>query len=93
MSQNHDGHSCGCGERNAELDVIDVRALPHAHRHAMVLAAVGGLRSGAALVLVAPHAPLPMLAEIDRRLPGQIETEWLQEGPDVWQLRLHRVAA
>jgi uncharacterized protein (DUF2249 family)/iron-sulfur cluster repair protein YtfE (RIC family) len=92
---------CGCGGESGEaapaeaplLSVdtrLDVRTVPHAQRHATVLAAVSGLPADGALVLVAPHAPLPLLAEIERRFPGQIDREWLQEGPDVWQIRLHR---
>jgi uncharacterized protein (DUF2249 family) len=80
-------------EHEAMLSVdarIDVRSLPHAQRHATVLAAISQLPADGALVLIAPHAPMPLLAEIDRRFPGQIDGEWLQEGPDVWQVRLHR---
>jgi uncharacterized protein (DUF2249 family) len=92
---------CGCGGDHAEaasapapvLSVdarLDVRSVPHGQRHARVLSAVSELPADGALVLVAPHAPMPLLAEIDRRFPGQIESEWLQEGPEVWQIRLQR---
>jgi uncharacterized protein (DUF2249 family) len=69
---------------------LDVRSVPHGRRHAEVLTAVNALPADGALVLIAPHAPLPLLAEINQRFPGQIDHEWLQEGPDVWQVRLHR---
>ncbi|UQU67820.1 DUF2249 domain-containing protein [Couchioplanes caeruleus] len=92
---------CGCGGNSSaaaeapapalSIDArIDVRALPHAQRHATVLAAVDAVPADGALVLVAPHAPLPLLTEIDRRYAGQFATEWLQDGPDVWQVRLQR---
>jgi len=96
------GSACGCGgdggaDRASEpapvlsLDTrLDVRTVPHAQRHAQVLAAIDALPTDGALVLIAPHAPLPLLAEIDHRFPGQIDSEWLQEGPEVWQIRLHR---
>jgi uncharacterized protein (DUF2249 family) len=92
--------SCGCGgdrgAANAPAPLLSVdarlvvRSLPHGERHARVLAAVDALPSDGALVLVAPHAPRPLLAQIDARYPGQLDVEWLQEGPDVWQIRLHR---
>ncbi|WP_213454704.1 DUF2249 domain-containing protein [Rhizomonospora bruguierae] len=92
---------CGCGGDRGAPDApvptlsvdarIDVRSLPHGERHARVLAALDSLAADAALVLVAPHAPRPLLAEIDARYQGQIDTQWLQEGPDVWQIRLHRL--
>ena len=69
---------------------LDVRDLPHDQRHARVLAALDALPADAALVLIAPHAPLPLLAEIDSRYAGQVAGQWLQNGPDVWQIRLHR---
>ncbi|MGA5299559.1 DUF2249 domain-containing protein [Nucisporomicrobium flavum] len=92
---------CGCGGDSSgaaeapapalSIDArIDVRELPHAQRHATVLAAVDAVPADGALVLVAPHAPLPLLTEIDRRYSGQFATEWLQDGPDVWQVRLQR---
>jgi len=94
---------CGCGGDSAATDApaptlsidarLDVRALPHGQRHAQVLSAIGSLPDDGALVLVAPHAPLPVLAEIDAQYPGQIEVQWLQTGPDVWQVRLHRQLA
>jgi uncharacterized protein (DUF2249 family) len=97
------GGGCGCGGDAAGAGAavpaavlaidprLDVRDLPHGQRHARVLAALDGLADDAGLVLVAPHAPLPLLAEIDARYGGRVAAEWLQEGPDVWQIRLHRV--
>lgn len=94
------GGGCGCGGDRGPADApapvlsvdtrLDVRALPHGERHARVFAALDALPVDGALVLIAPHAPRPLLTEIDARYPGQIDTQWLQDGPDVWQLRLHR---
>lgn len=95
------GGGCGCGgdaagAADAEAPVlgidarIDVRDLPHGERHARILSALDALPDDAALVLVAPHAPLPLLAEIATRYAGRVAGEWLQNGPEVWQIRLHR---
>ncbi|WP_433531635.1 DUF2249 domain-containing protein [Micromonospora sp. CA-263727] len=96
------GSGCGCGgdAASAAADAplltidprLDVRDLPHGERHARVLAAIDALPAEAAMVLVAPHAPRPLLAEIDARYAGQVSAEWLQNGPDVWQIRLHRMS-
>ncbi|MFF5217043.1 DUF2249 domain-containing protein [Micromonospora sp. NPDC000442] len=96
------GGGCGCGGDAASVEVdapllsidprLDVRDLPHGERHARVLAAIDALPADAALVLVAPHAPRPLLAEIDSHFVGQVTAEWLQDGPDVWQIRLHRLS-
>lgn len=98
------GGGCGCGgdaagAADAEAPVlgidarIDVRDLPHGERHARNLSALDDLPDDAALILVAPHAPLPLLAEIDTRYAGRVAGEWLQDGPEVWQIRLHRYSA
>jgi uncharacterized protein (DUF2249 family) len=44
------------------------------------------------MVLVAPHNPLPLLAEIDREEHGAIEVTYLAEGPEAWRLLLTRAA-
>ena len=72
---------------------LDVRDVPHGQRHALVLSTVDALAPGQAVVLVASHAPRPVLAEIDDRFGGRIQAQWLQSGPDVWQVRLERGAA
>ncbi|MER6590714.1 DUF2249 domain-containing protein [Micromonospora purpureochromogenes] len=94
------GGTCGCGGDRGPADApaptlsidprLDVRQLPHDQRHAMVLAALDALPAGGALVLVAPHAPRPLLAEIEARYQGGMLAEWLQDGPDAWQIRLSR---
>ncbi|MEU5942790.1 DUF2249 domain-containing protein [Micromonospora sp. NPDC047548] len=94
------GGTCGCGGDRAPADApaptlsidprLDVRLLPHDLRHAQVLAALDALPAGGALVLVAPHAPRPLLAEVEARYDGGMTAEWLQDGPDVWQVRLSR---
>lgn len=99
-----DGCGCGCGGDGAQSAAVeppvltidprlDVRDIPHDRRHATVLAALGTVPPNGALVLIAPHAPRPLLAEVSARYPGQFDTEWLQAGPDVWQIRLRRTAA
>ena len=43
------------------------------------------------MVLVAPHDPLPLLAQISARSGDAVEVSYLQRGPEAWRLRLHRV--
>ena len=96
------GGACGCGGDDdagplATTPVLtvdsrlDVREVPHGQRHPLVMSTVEALLPGEAVVLVASHAPRPVLAEVDARLPGQVRTQWLQSGPRVWQVRLERL--
>ncbi len=85
------GHRCGCHEDDAtELPELDARAIPHAIRHATIFGALDGVRPGMGLVLVAPHDPLPLLAQLEQRAPGAFAIEYLERGPEAWRLSLVR---
>lgn len=82
---------CNCSEAEATADpVLDARAIPHAVRHAAIFGALDSLAGGSALVLVAPHDPLPLLAQARERYGDGLTTEYLQRGPDAWRIRLQR---
>jgi uncharacterized protein (DUF2249 family) len=86
--------SCSCGEQDGPGDVeLDARAVPHAIRHATIFGALDSLGAGTALVLVAPHDPVPLLAQLEQRSPGAFEVSYLERGPEAWRLRLLRRAA
>jgi uncharacterized protein (DUF2249 family) len=85
------GHSCGCGEHDADIPVLDVRTIPHAVRHGVVFGAVDQIGPGGSLILVAPHAPVPLLHQLAQR--GPIETEYLVEGPEEWRILITRTTA
>ncbi|MEU3945177.1 DUF2249 domain-containing protein [Streptomyces sp. NPDC029526] len=86
------GGSCACGGSD-EVDApeLDVREVPHAIRHATVFGALSAVPAGRALVLVAPHDPLPLLRQIESRHPDTFAVEYLERGPEAWRLLLsHR---
>lgn len=83
-------HTCECGVLDeATYPELDVRAIPHAIRHAAVFGALDSIAPGSGLVLVAPHDPLPLLAQIDERMPGRFTVSYLDRGPECWRLQLH----
>ena len=82
--------TCTCAHHDEELPVLDARAIPHAVRHAAILGAVASLSPGKALALVAPHNPLPLLAQIREAHGDAIEVSYLQEGPEARTLKLAR---
>ncbi|HWJ84459.1 MAG TPA: DUF2249 domain-containing protein [Cellulomonas sp.] len=81
-------HACGCGGHDEADPVLDVRNIPHAVRHGAVFGAFDAIPPGGSLVLVAPHAPRPLLAQLAERAP--IDVKYLVEGPDAWHLRITR---
>ena len=83
--------SCGCGADEGE-PTLDVRLIPHAIRHATVFGALSAIAPGDSLVIVAPHNPKPLLAQIADRENGAIAVTYLVGGPEAWSLRLTRAA-
>lgn len=83
------GCGCGCGHDDATPE-LDVRPVPHALRHGAVFGALSTVAPGFAMVLVAPHDPLPLLAQLEDREPGAFEVRYLEQGPEAWRLRLTR---
>jgi uncharacterized protein (DUF2249 family) len=87
------GHTCGCGEVDgSELPELDARAVPHAIRHATIFGALDSVQPGGGLVLVAPHDPLPLLAQVEQRAPGAFSVDYLERGPEAWRLSFIRSA-
>ncbi len=72
------------------LPELDARIIPHAIRHGAVIGAFSQVRQGKAMVLAAPHNPLPLLNQLAEIEGDALEVSYLEEGPDVWRLRLGR---
>lgn len=81
------GHSCSCGEVDGPgYPEFDTRAVPHKIRHATIFGALDAVQSGGGMILVAPHDPLPLLAQIEQRSPGVFDVDYLERGPEAWRL-------
>ena len=80
---------CTCGhQESSELPELDARTLPHAIRHATIFGALDCVSEG--MILLAPHDPLPLLAQLETRAPGRFSIEYLERGPEVWRLQFVR---
>lgn len=85
--------TCTCGHAGESADpVLDARVIPHGVRHAAIFGALDSIAPGSALVLIAPHDPLPLLAQVNDRYGDTVSIDYLQRGPDDWRLRFERVA-
>ena len=85
------GHTCGCCETESDDPVLDVREVPHSIRHATVFGAFDAVPDGGALVLVAPHDPIPLLHQLNERIAGRLGVQYEERGPEAWRLRLTKV--
>lgn len=81
---------CACGGHDEQLPELDARAIPHALRHATIFGALDSIRPGNAMVLIAPHDPLPLLAQLEDRSPGAFEISYRERGPEAWKLQFVR---
>jgi uncharacterized protein (DUF2249 family) len=83
--------ACGCGEDTVDADPeLDARVVPHAIRHATIFGALDAVPPGSALILLAPHDPIPLLAQVEQRHPAAFAIEYLERGPETWRLRFQR---
>ena len=81
------GHGCACGGHDEPgYPELDARVVPHAIRHATIFGALGSVQPGHGMVLVADHEPLPLLAQLEQRQPGDFEVSFLERGPEDWRL-------
>jgi uncharacterized protein (DUF2249 family)/iron-sulfur cluster repair protein YtfE (RIC family) len=88
------GHSCSCGEVDGPgFPELDARTVPHAIRHATIFGALDAVAAGGGLVLVAPHDPLPLLAQVEQRSPDAFEVSYVERGPEAWRLQFVRRTA
>lgn len=101
------GGGCGCGGHDdshaaapaapvnaagSGRPVLDARQVPHNIRHATVFGALDAVRAGSGLELIAPHDPLPLLAQIEERHPDVFEVSYLERGPEVWRIAFDKKA-
>ena len=85
------GHTCQCNAHDEAFPVLEAKSTPHAIRHASIFGALDSLTPGAGLIVVAPHEPLPLLAQVDQRYGSSMQIEYLQEGPQDWHVQFVRV--
>jgi len=84
------GGHCTCGDQADAAAELDARLIPPAIRHAAIFGALDAVRPGDSMVLIAPHEPLPLLAQLVEAQPEQWTISGSRSGPDEWRTRLTR---
>jgi len=74
---------------NAE-QVLDVRNEPPARRHELIFDTYHGLRPAVGFVLVNDHDPKPLWYQFEAEHKGAYSWDYLEEGPEVWRVRIGR---
>ena len=76
----------------SEIATLDVRELPPARRHALIFDTYSALPPDGAFVLVNDHDPKPLYYQFQAERPGEVRWEYLEQGPQVWRVRIGRQA-
>lgn len=72
---------------------IDVRTIQPRDRHPLIFRTFDDLNPGESFELVNDHAPKPLYYQFLHERADQFEWEYLEEGPDVWRVRITRTEA
>jgi uncharacterized protein (DUF2249 family) len=72
---------------------LDVRSEPPVRRHALIFETFEKLAPDAAFELVNDHDPKPLYYQLAAERPGTFTWEYLEEGPQVWRVRIGRASA
>jgi len=71
---------------------LDVRTEPPARRHELIFDTYEQLEPGTGFVLVNDHDPKPLYYQFAAEHAGQFSWDYLEEGPEVWRVRIGRTA-
>ncbi len=71
---------------------VDVREIPPRQRHPLIFGAFDALLPGEALLLVNDHDPKPLFYQFQAESRGQFTWDYLEAGPEVWQVRIGKAA-
>ena len=77
----------------ADDRILDVRTEPPARRHAVIFETFEALDAGTGFELVNDHDPRPLYYQFAAERPGAFSWESIEEGPEVWRVRIGRPTA
>jgi len=71
-------------------DTLDVRPVAPQRTHPTVIATYNKLAFGESFVLINDWDPAPVRDELDAQPAEAVGWEYLENGPDVWRVRITR---
>jgi uncharacterized protein (DUF2249 family) len=72
-------------------ELVDVRSLVPAQRHAKIFELVNELSPGASFILVNDHDPKPLYYQLEAEHPKQFSWDYRERGPNVWKVEIGRL--
>lgn len=74
------------------MKTIDVRETHPVRRHPLIFETFDSLADGEGFELVNDHDPKPLHYQFMHERPGQFTWEYLDQGPEIWRVAIHRRA-
>lgn len=71
---------------------VDLRPIPRPERHPLIFRRFDGLPVGDGFVLINDHDPVPLNRQLEGMRPGQLSWEYIVRGPDLFRIRVRRIA-
>lgn len=72
---------------------VDVREVIPRERHPLIFGTFHQLLPGQAMLLVNDHDPKPLLYQFQAELGDIFSWDYLEQGPEVWRVRIGRISA
>jgi uncharacterized protein (DUF2249 family) len=73
-----------------DIKTLNVTEIPPRIRHAQIFETFDALESGEAFILVNDHEPRPLYLQFLHDRPEIFTWEYLEEGPEVWRVKIGR---
>jgi uncharacterized protein (DUF2249 family) len=78
-------------DKTASTIEVDVRDMVPRERHPLIFATIDGLPPGDAMLLVNDHDPKPLYYQLMAERAGQVDWQYIENGPTVWQVRITKL--
>lgn len=72
------------------MNAVDVRTIIPRERHPLIFRTFDALQPGESFELVNDHDPKPLYYQLSAERPGQLEWQYLEQGPEVWRVQVGR---
>jgi uncharacterized protein (DUF2249 family) len=72
---------------------LDIRPVPPPAKHPTIHRTFDALSAGEAFILVNDHDPKPLYYEFAAERPGQFTWQYLDQGPEVWRVKIGKPLA
>lgn len=82
----------GTGFSVSDSEELDLREIPQPLRHPLVFQRFDALDMGRSFTITNDHDPLPLNRQMQSMRPGQVSWDYIQRGPDLFRIRIRRVA-